>query len=515
MSIQSKKQFSGKWILLYLGAYFILNLLFLSMFPMMHSDESWLSGLTRAMMTNGPGTTEPFFDLMPRFPHAIKLLFHALQMPFITVFGYNLFAVRLISLLFGTATLYMFYRLCARMFGSSLKALVMTAILSLDVQFIYASHFARQDIIITFGIVAVTNYITAHAEYWSYKRDIAMGIIVGLFIGFHPNSLMVALTAGALYVYYITVKRIRLMSLALLVGVVAALAGVFIGISYAFDPLFLPHYFKYGSTLGVNMSLIEKMRYFPGYFIKLLTRISGTYYTPPVQPQLILFGIGAATSAVLTFWKRGVLRPLLPLLAVCIGIIVIGRYSQPAVILLFPLGWLVVFHLAEYLPRIGRIIVYGVLCAVMLINSLIAIIPYLNTDYRDYLDDINASVPTGSRTLANLNAEYAFDCGDVLDVRNLQYLEDNDLDFEQYVRSQGIEYIVYAEEMDYIYKNRPIWNIIYGNVVPYYDDMQTFLQDECTDVASFTSPYAMRIIRHAYAQNWTVTVYRVQSKETP
>ena len=147
-----KKWFAQKnMIYFYLAAYFALSLFFLDSFPFMHSDESWLSGLTREMMHSGPGATEPFFDLMPRYPHAIKILFHLLQMPFILGFGYSLFSVRLLSLITGTVLLYVFYRLSHWLFKSDLKALAITLILSLDVQFIYATHFARQDIIITLG----------------------------------------------------------------------------------------------------------------------------------------------------------------------------------------------------------------------------------------------------------------------------------------------------------------------------------------------------------------------------
>ena len=40
-----------------------LNLLLLTRYPLVHSDESWLGGLTRNMLAQGsPGVTEPFFD---------------------------------------------------------------------------------------------------------------------------------------------------------------------------------------------------------------------------------------------------------------------------------------------------------------------------------------------------------------------------------------------------------------------------------------------------------------------
>ncbi|HHT50925.1 MAG TPA: 4-amino-4-deoxy-L-arabinose transferase, partial [Eubacteriaceae bacterium] len=64
------------FIYIYLLVYFILNILFLVDFPFVHSDEPWLSGLSRAMMeSRSLAVTEPFFDSFERNPHSIKLIF--------------------------------------------------------------------------------------------------------------------------------------------------------------------------------------------------------------------------------------------------------------------------------------------------------------------------------------------------------------------------------------------------------------------------------------------------------
>ena len=263
-----KKRLLKNAILIYLAVYFAVNLLFLDQFPFMHSDESWLSGLSRAMMHGGPGVTEPFFDLLPRYPHAIKILYHLMQMPFILVFGYNLFAVRLISLLFGVATLYLVYRLTLHISRSPLRALILTIILSFDVQFIYASHFARQDIIIAFGTVCVAYMIVSRADRWRFKDDILTGVLIGLMIGIHPNSLMIALGASGFYLYYMITHQFKIKNLLVLVGTVAIFAAVFVGISFLFDSRFLAHYSEIGSNLGVNSTLADKIDAFPRLFFE-------------------------------------------------------------------------------------------------------------------------------------------------------------------------------------------------------------------------------------------------------
>ena len=58
----------------YLLLFGVISLCFLESFPFVHSDESWLAGLSRAMLEEKSiRVTEPFFDARPRYPHGIKL----------------------------------------------------------------------------------------------------------------------------------------------------------------------------------------------------------------------------------------------------------------------------------------------------------------------------------------------------------------------------------------------------------------------------------------------------------
>ena len=84
--------------------------------------------------------------------------------------------------------------------------------------------------------------------------------------------------------------------------------------------------------------------------------------------------------------------------------------------------------------------------------------------------------------------------------------------FEEYMRKNEVEYIVYPEEMDFIYTNRPVFNILYGNLSPYYGDMQRFLEENCSLIGSFESPYAMRIVQYSQREAWEVRVYRVKEE---
>ena len=494
----------------YVITYFIVNIIFLTKFPSMHSDESWLSGLTRSMMHKGLGTTGYFFDMLPRYPHAIKTIFHILQMPFILIFSYNLFSVRLLSLIFGIISLMFFYKILVKLTNSSLISLIGTITLSIDIQFIYASHFARQEIIIVASILFGIYYILSRIDNWNIKNDIITGCIIGLSIGIHPNSFLLALIIGAVYLYYIIFeKKLKLKNLALLVLITAFFAAIFVGLSFLFNPNFINDYLKYGDDLGTTTSGIMKLFAFPKYYKKLYNSFSVTYYTPQIKVQFIIFALSfllGIISLILGKEKRKALIFLLPITALNIGYIIIGRYSQPGIILLFPLCYLLAFLLISKIKKL-RIIFAIILFIIIGFNTAVQILQETNNNYKKYIDEIQSIVPNDAEVLANLNTEYAFDYNKLHDYRNLDKL--GETSFEEYIQEYDIEYIVYPEEMDFIYSNRPVWNVMYGNLYPYYDDMTQFLSDNCELVYEFNSPYAMRILMYSNDENWSVKIYKV------
>ncbi len=495
---------------LYLTLYLIVSLLFLTRFPFMHSDESWLSGLTRSMMHEGLGTTEYFFDLVPRYPHAIKIIFHLIQIAFISIFGYQLFSVRLISLIFGILCLYAFHALLRLRF-KPLFSLLATIALSLDIQFLYASHFARQEIVILTVLVTCFYLFQKNSGDWSYRTDISLGILIGLSIGIHPNSFIIALSLGGLYLYGMLVKNgIRFRNLLLLIAIVTGFAAVFVALSFSFNPTFIPDYFNYGDDLGTTRGFVAKLFAFPKFYGRLFHMTNITYYTPLIKAQFIAFLFAAVVALALEFtrFSRNVMPALLMFIFINLGFLIIGRFAQPSIILIFPFGYLLLFLLAGSIQKINNWLAGGLIAAALL-TSVTGVVPYLNSDYQDYIRNIRASVPQNAAVLANLNAEYAFDYPYLHDYRNLDLLDENAMTFSAYISGNEIAYIVYPQEMDYIYENRPVWNVLYGNLFDYYDDMQAFLNERCELTAEFDSPYAMRIVRYAYDQPWSVRVYRV------
>ncbi len=577
-------------IVLYIFCYFLISFSFLTEFPFVHSDESWLSGLTRNMMETGDlGVTEPFFDLKPRYPHAVKILFHLLQMPMLSLFGYGVFSFRLLSLLFGCFALILFYLLLKAVFiagADSWYPAAGTVLLSLDVQFIYASHFARQEILLVCCIVGCMLAVFK-------KRPLTAGLITGFSIGLHPNSFLVGTMCAAMLLPVGGSRGLRpgggcrppqdggsrslrqgessrigrregasraprleaWKPLLGYIGITSAFAGFFIALSLSFDRQFFRHYWEYGSSeFDIGAPVTSKFMELPYFFEKIWYRVSGTYYVPDIRLELVLFALAAVAALALLIcggWEsaseekerakvqpesageiqeRSPLKPesmaaagltLKGIVGMLAGMVIIGRYNQTGVIFLFPLFFVltlaaidrIVDHMAAGICRrvggSGRnaagtvrnasAVKSGlamILAAAVAASGYVNISPWLKYSYGDYIKEIAAAVAPQDKVLANLNCEYYFENGKLLDWRNLSYLKGAGLSVEDYIRKNKIEYIILSDEMDFIYSQRPVWNMIYGNL-RYMEELHGFLERNCTPVHGFQdNVYGVRIVQY-------------------
>lgn len=508
-----------KTLYVFLIVYFIVNMVFLTKFPFVHSDEPWLSGLSRNMLEEESlSVTETFFDLYERHPHSIKSLFHLLQMLFLKLLGYNIFTFRFISLIFGTLTLFFFYRLSIILLGSRSLALVTVLLLSVDIQFIYASHFARQEVIILFILILSLYLFLKTKEYINYSKDIIIGVLIGISIGIHPNSFIISIPFGLIYLYDIIVtKKAKFKNLAVYVMIVAVFAAFFIALSISFDENFVNNYAKFGDQFGVLNPSSNKIGQALGFYQKLYYGVSGTYYTPNIKFQFLLFGITFILTIVKVFFMKNKLKThklmstLLSVLGINIGIIIIGRYNQTSIVFIFPLIYILVVDFIKNFKTIYKQFAIGLIFIFLFIITMYNVLPYKYNSYSSYLNQIAKEVDKDDIVLANLNSEYYFDNGKLYDYRNLTFLKDNNLSFSQYIRRRNIEYIIYSEEMDFIYNTRPVWNGVYGNLYFYYDDMQEFLSNKCTLVHEFKDNfYGIRIARYIGKKDWYIRIYKVK-----
>lgn len=498
--------------------YIIGNIAILTRFPFVHSDETWLSGLSRNILETGNyAITETFFDLYPRHPHAIKSFFHSIQIIFIKCFGYDIFTVRMVSFLFGLLSIIWFYKLCRYIFGSENLALSAALFLALDIQFMYASHFARQEIILLFVLIFSIYYLVSHLSKIKAVHHLVLGIIIGLSIGLHPNSFIISLSLYCLYLFHIIVtKKLNVSGLLIYAATVVCFACGYIVLSLSFDPNFIGNYLHYGSQFGVTNPLSSKLSEVLNFYLKLYYGVSGTYYTPDIRLQFYLFSAAFLLSLFLLFKEKespireGLISIILSILAVNAGIILIGRFNQTSIIFLVPLFYILVTYVLRSLKKRQKFYLTSILVIFIALNSALNILPYLNNSYGRYLEEIGKVVNREEPVLANLNAEMSFNNGKLYDYRNLAFLEENSLTFEQYVIRNHISYIIYPDEMDFIFAYRPRWNQLYGNISLYYKDMQEFLQTKCQLVYEFSEPtYGMRIAQYINKNDWKIRIYKV------
>lgn len=517
--MNNNRIFSKKNILYILVALYIaISLSSLTRFPFVHSDESWLSGLSRNIMEKGDySVTETFFDLKERNPHAIKIIFHTIQIIFIKLIGYSIFTFRLISLSFGLLTLYFTYKLGTVIFNSAESSLLAVLLLAFDVQFIYASHFARQEIIILFLLVLGLWYKVSHSEADALKYDIMLGVIVGLGIGIHPNSFIISLPYVLIYLYEIFILKTRkFRSLAAYAATVACFAALFVAVSLYFDPNFITNYSNYGSEFDVFEPITSKLGQIKYFYLKLFYRVSGTYYTPDIRFQFFLFGAALLISIFKLLRNRSNVLPIrkitfiiLAIAALNAGIIIVGRFNQTSIVFIFPLFYILVAYMLEGLASKYRYSIAAILLIALAAFTLSNYTEYKDNSYNSYLSGISQAVKPWDETLGNLNAEYYFENGKLHDYRNLAFLKDKKMSFEEYIRDNNIKYIIFSEELDLIYELQPKWDGIYGPI-DYYDEMKAFLENNCELQHEFIdSFYGIRIVRYIGLKDWKIKIYRV------
>jgi len=494
--------------------------MYLTRYPFVHSDESRLSGLSRNIFEERSyGVTETFFDLYPRYPHAIKSIFHTVQIIFIKIFGYKIFSVRLVSLIFALATLYYFYRLCKTLFKSKKLAFLATTFLSIDIQFIYASHFARQEIVLLFVLVLALNHYFKNMETHRLKNDLIIGALIGLSIGIHPNSFIIFLPFLFIYLYQVFItKKLKLKNFAYFGLTITGFALIFIAISLSFNSNFFHDYLAYGEQFGVKDPVTSKILQIKYFYQKLYYGVSGTYYTPNIKFQFFLFGTVFSLSIVKLIFtedenKDKILAIILSILAINIGTILIGRYNQTSIVFQFPLFYLLVAYLLKDLEYLPAMLFSIVLITILGFSTAKNVEPYVDNSYDNYLKEISNVVKKEEVVLANLNCEFYFDNEKLYDYRNLAHLKEKGLTFEEYIKNNKIAYIIYPEEMDFIYEESPKWDGLYGAVSEYYLEMNKFLKENCELSYEFEDKtYGIRIARYVNEKPWKIKIYKVRQK---
>lgn len=536
--IRGKKRIG---IVLIAAVYLILHLLSLQLHPFVHSDEAWLASLSRSIMVEGSAAaTEDFFRLTGRYPHALKIFYHILQMPFLSI-SWSAPAARLPSLLAGLSVLYLMYRTASALgLKKGLKYLPLVLI-AIDPQFWYLSHLARQEmLLIALFCWSVYLKVRGRAGYM-----VALPLAAAVFV--HPNSFIIAVGVGSLYLPGMLGMRkddpekkiltgfLEALSFALTLALAAAAA---VSISFIMDSEFLAHYRTFGDSVGTGDSLVVKFLGLPRFLMKMSERRAGTYYLPEVRPFFLAGIAGYLCIGFASFFRRIRKRPrkglrnipglLLIIPFLLSAMVFIGKYGPPTIGFLMPPAYLLFTCGLAYLIRDpgdrsvngavhirSRIIGYicGLTVALLFLWSSVSTGREVSASvsagsYRDYRNFLNGNIDSSGRVLMNLNGAFAFEYDRMVIWRDLSSLETGQ-SLEKFLDEQDVRWIVIPGELQIIYRDRPVWNNLYGNPA-WYPELLEIVESRGIPVARESFPsYAMRIVPFMDRDDWQLQIYRI------
>jgi len=502
--------------------YIILSIFSLIYFPSMHSDEGWLASLSRSIyFEKNIAAGEDFLHEVKSNPHAIKILFHLIQIPFIYI-SYSLVSVRVLSLIAAGITLWFLFKTALILFKKQIFAVMFIILIALDIEFIYISHFARQEIIILLIFSICLYLFFKPIKKWKIKNDILIGSILGISIGIHPNIFIIIFSFIILYLFYSIINHKKNRSeypsfsnLVILIITLTLFGLTYIGISFLMNPDFLSKYINFGSSVGVTKPFIIKVLKLPRFFKKMFFRIEGTYYLPDIRPQMLLFALSfLILIPVSIFYKNKriiIFSGQSLFLGILSGILIIGKYSPPSIIFIFIPGYFLFFILMTTLIKStkGLLSICSILIFSTSVFSLFQVLPFINVNYNSYIKKIKTYIPENSKTLANLNTIFAFSYDELYSYRDLTVLN-AEFGFSDYIEKYKIRYIIYSEELKIIFDERPVWNTMYGNIYPWYPDMMGFIKTSCIEITNWNEPvFGMRITSYQGKKNGGIRIFKI------
>ena len=95
----------------------------------------------------------------------------------------------------------------------------------------------------------------------------------------------------------------------------------------------------------------------------------------------------------------------------------------------------------------------------------------------------------------------------------MEYFKNTDNFFEDFIFSKNIKYIILTDEFDIIYRERPLWNDLYGNIYPFYNEINNFIKNKCILLNEIhDSVYPVRIVDFMRKNKYSVKIYKVKTE---
>ena len=505
-----------KTVFIFFVFYFIINMFFLDSFPFVHADEAWLASLSRAMMKEKSiDAVEDFFILTERHPHALKTVFHLIQIPFIKI-SFSIVSVRIISLLFAVISLCFFYKMLKDNISDKKLIYSFLFLFAADIQFVYISRFARQEIIILTALI-FNLYLLYNTM--SYRNIIYSAIITGVCIGIHPNSFFIFTAVIFMIIGNIIINRknilLYLKYTCIFILITAFFAAFFITLSLFLDSGFFKNYYQFGARHGVSDLYIIKILKLKRFYFKMFHRISGTYFLPDIKFQLIMFASGIVSAILLSFFSKEIFKKSFPLIMFSAGIntafVIIGKYSPPSVSFIFPAGWFLLSILLNSIKADMRIkyLTASILIIFVSFNTILEASKWTGHSFNKYSNEISSAVDDDKKVFGCINTAFSLKYNQLASYNDIEQFEKSGISFKDYIYKNNIGYIIYTEELDIIYRERPLWNDLYGNIYPYYKEINNFLESNAVLIKDFKDPvYPVRITDYMKRKDFSVRIYR-------
>ncbi len=528
-----------------LSFYLLAHLFTLNSHPFVHSDEAWLAVLTRAMVTErSPASVEEVFRITPRYPHALKTLYHLVQAPFLSI-SWSVFAARLPSLIAGFFSLVLVTQIASVAGLGRRLRFVPGLFMALSPQFWYASHLGRQEMLLTALFLYSWSLKSRNRSSWIVALPLSAAVFV------HPNAFIISIPIGVMYLLDLFFSKPgrtgKTRELLVFLGVLAGSVLLVVGFSFKMDAEFIRHYLSFGDSVGTRDTLLIKLLGLPVFIGKMWRGDAGTYYLANLHPMFVLGSAGFLCTALSLFFpesnqkrisgflsrKSGIYLLSVPF-SLAAGMVVVGKYGPPTVTFLMPPAYLLagygVFRLklvlagTQFRKMVSALLSLTVFLAASCLSlyTLQEVMHSIKTpSYSSYRYFLEKNIDGEGRVLANLNTAFAFDYDRLVIWRDLEKLgnpEDSgnvdreEKSLEAFLIENKVRWIILPDELELIYDSRPVWNKIYGN--PYwYPQLMDFIKKQGAETQRGIFPnYAMRLVPYMDRDTWELVIYRIDKR---
>lgn len=423
-------------------------------------DEAWFANPAYNLITHGfMGTTvlEPTGLLLHpqginRYTYWIPPLHIITQAGWYEVFGFSLFSLRALSVVWGLVALASWLVIVDALSGDRTVALVTFCFLALDYTFVSTAAFGRMDMMsAALGFAALAAYLRLRARHFALAVPVSQGLVAASGLT-HPMGGVLAFAALAFLTLYMDRKRIRSRQLA-----AAALPYVVGAVGWGFYILKSPHDFLL--QFGGNVSGPPRFTMLSSPWTNVRLEITSRYGEVSGLASSGLFRfkglimVAYLAAAIGALCIRGIRhRPGFRVLLILAGIYVLGLaildgtkaqwYLIYSVTLLCATWsvWVSWLWSTRSLPRsLIMIGVFGLLCIQVGVSSYRIRLLNYQKDYMPVVTFLRANAPAGSLVMGS--AELGFGLGfdsNLIDDETLGYYTQKRPDF--FVMERHYEY---------------------------------------------------------------------------